>query len=787
MSGSERRHGHREAPPKRTLPQLIAIGIFALMALGAPLAFGAVDRLPQIVLLLLLLIGILVQPPAVVPLSRWGNRLAITFVALMLFKEFAPAGWFGATVWRSTVTREFGLQLPVTHHPEPGRAIEGLLAGTVAMIWFLWVRRLAAERENRALLAMILVAAAVVVAVVSFVTRAPGSDAIYGLRFTPGWSGFGPFPNRNHSACYFAMSALVGCGCVAWAGRRKKWLQLGASLLAVAVILVALLTTESRGGVVAFSAGFGAFLLLCILKVRSKRSLAVAFGAVLIFGAIALVFGAQVFARFQAKETSNISNATRVLVWQDAIGMWRDAPLLGHGLGGFASIFPLYQKFELENQIAIHPESSWLQWLTEVGAVPVLLAVVAAFLFLSSQLRHTFARHRSFFLHASGFAVVACLLVHALFDVPAHRWGTVGFALAALAIACPISLAGRRVYEPRQTALVPLVIVLYWAVPLLTSGAPWSPTALIKLIARHTVPPGVPLAELQGGLRWFPLNADLHQSTAFRLLRLHGREEPTGWQRHFAIAARLLPGSWDLTIGQARAVQRLSPVLALPYWQKTVARGGIHRDEVLASAWQETARSPAARAAWGRYVEANPSLLLAFARLVPEPQQGYYYGRWWKVRSSAKDYSEPEIRDFYALAPRWGQREQLDEWIARHPEREKKDFLAWATLLHAWGDDTHAWQLLAAHVPEPPFPAKAPTVPRPRLETVWRTTPQNLVNAQQLAQACDLAGDAAQRDEVLLAVATDPKSPPWFVEKAAHILARQRKIPEAVALLLRLP
>ena len=27
---------------------------------------------------------------------------------------------------------------------------------------------------------------------------------IFGLRYTPGWLGFGPFPNRNHTACFFA-------------------------------------------------------------------------------------------------------------------------------------------------------------------------------------------------------------------------------------------------------------------------------------------------------------------------------------------------------------------------------------------------------------------------------------------------------------------------------------------------------------------------------------------------------------------------------------------------------
>ena len=75
---------------RRSPGQQIALGVFALMAVLVPLLFGAVDRLPQIVLLVLLVIGIVAQPPAVVPLSRWGNRLAIALLALLLIKEFAP-------------------------------------------------------------------------------------------------------------------------------------------------------------------------------------------------------------------------------------------------------------------------------------------------------------------------------------------------------------------------------------------------------------------------------------------------------------------------------------------------------------------------------------------------------------------------------------------------------------------------------------------------------------------------------------------------------------------------
>jgi len=763
-----------------------ALGIFALIVIAGPLLFGAVDRLPQIGLLVLLSLGILALPPAVVPLSRWGNRLAIAFVALLIFKEFAPAQWFGDTSWRTTLTREFSLELPFTHHPEPARAVDGLLVGAIGIVWFLWVRRLAAERPHRAFLAWTLFAAAALVAIVSFSTRHPGSDAIYGLRFTPGWSGFGPFPNRNHSADFFAMSAVLGCGCVTWAASRKKWAAFCAGLGLLVLILIALLTTESRGGLIAFAVGAGVFLIFCLGKIRNRRAVAAVIGAGVLFGAIMLIFGAPVVARFHSHNADEVSVQTRVGVWRDAIGMWRDAPLLGHGLGSFAQIFPLYQKIELENQMALHPESSWLQWLTEIGALPVLLASAGVILFLGRHMREIFGRQSSFFLHAAGISAFLALLVHSLFDVPAHRWGTAGFALAALALACPMRLEGRRVHEARNTAFVPLAVAAFWAVPLLWAVPAWSPLVLIQLIERNgRTPRQVSLDELQNTLRYFPLNPDLHQSVGLRELYLFGLKTPGKWQREFGIAARLQPSSWYLTMAQARACQRVVPSLAFKYWQETIDRGGIHREELLGQAVQETARLPGATAEWDRYVEAHPPLLLTYAQCVPKQEGQYYFDRWWKLRGPAMDLSPAELRDFYALAARWGKREDLDAWMKSHAAWATRDLPAWAALLHARGDDDRAWLLLSAQHPDPAFPATPPAVSRERLEATWRTIPQDFVNAQQLAMADWQFGDTAASDEVILTVARGEKPPPWFVEKAAWVLARAGRTREAVALLLQ--
>ncbi len=84
-----------------------------------------------------------------------------------------------------------------------------------------------------------------------------------------------------------------------------------------------------------------------------------------------------------------------------------------------------------------------------------------------------------------------------------------------------------------------------------------------------------------------------------------------------------------------------------------------------------------------------------------------------------------------------------------------------------------------------PFPVAPPTVRRGVLETTWRTTPENVVNAQQLALVRQRAGEQAGSDEIIVTVAHGENAPPWFVDKAAWILARAGRTGEAVELLLR--
>lgn len=759
-----------------------ALVIYALVVTSAPLLFGAVDRQIQIALTLLLGIGLLFVQPAAPRLSPWMKRLLAALLVVVVAKEFAPSAWFGQTRWHKILTQSYELAFPWTHNPEPGCALDALLVITVGIVWFLWVRTLAADNANRPTLIWSLLVSAALFAIVCLAVR-PGASAsmIYGIRFTPGWTGYGPFPNRNHTACFLAMGALLGCGCLARAAVRRLQLQIVVSFISLLLIFVALLESKSRGGLVAFAIGLGLFGLLTLFKLRSRVAFASAAAGALAFALLFLAFGSQVASRFHSGDDAGIPSNVRWNVWADAVAMWKDAPLFGHGLDSFGQIFPMYQTLKLENQIVLHPESSWLQWLAELGAVPVLLVAGIFAVFVAKNLRQAFAHQRGFFLRASGFGALTVLGSHAIWDVPAHRWATVGYALAILAIICPLRPGIAPLVFKRKSALVPLGIAAFWALPFFTGFPAWSPSFLTKILS---LPEGLASApELENELRFFPLNPSLHQSLGMKLLADY-KEAPTAWL-HFRIADRLTPSAWPLPAAQAVASRPFSAGMALHFWTVAIERAGHRAEDVFNMACENTSRLAVAAPFWSSYVENNPQLLLSYAQRAPEAEERYYFQLWWKTRAFDPQLMEFEIRNFYDEVARVGSLANLYEWMTHHPDREEDDWKTWAALLHHWNDDATAWKILSRRIREPEYPPAAfPTKPEV-LEAEWLGNPTDVLNAQALAQAYAAGGRGDKSREIILAVAAQEHAPVWFLHKAAYLQAADGRYASAVAALLR--
>lgn len=119
---------------------------------------------------------------------------------------------------------------------------------------------------------------------------------------------------------------------------RRGWLLLGTGF----VILVALLGTASRGGILATALGvFGLFALTVSRRRRhrAERVETIVFVTAAL-GATFLFFGDMIVGRI---ETDGLTDASRFSVYAIAIRAMLDRPLVGFGYGTFADIFPMYR------------------------------------------------------------------------------------------------------------------------------------------------------------------------------------------------------------------------------------------------------------------------------------------------------------------------------------------------------------------------------------------------------------------------------------------------------------
>jgi O-antigen ligase len=761
----------------------LALLVFFLVTTGGLLAFGSVDRAVQIPLVILLGIGLVLQPPRLMQLPGWMNRVMLGLVIILILKELLPAGWFGIPPWRTSIAQDFGVQLPGTHHPEPGRALDGWLAGVIALMWFSWVRALSAGREDRVKAAWILVVSATIVTAASLGLSKISSDSIFGLRYTPEWFGFGPFPNRNHTGSLFAMAVLVGIGCVAHSGAQKRFTLLCAGAIAICVIMAGLLRTNSRGALLALGVGFVFFCVAMVAQARTRKAVSIALAIVLLLGGAALIAGEKTIRRLRATTTQGVpddSSRARIAIWSATLSMAKAAPALGHGVGSFQSIFPFYQDLQMEDVTVKHPESSWLQWLAELGAVPLLILTVVAGAFLAPHLKYAFERRSSFFLAMGGFGAAAVLLAHSLVDVPGHRWGTVGFALAALAVACPASLEVP--IGSRRAALVPLAIAGFWMLPIFTSSPAWSPFQLDRVLSAGAMNPIEHGKEIQAALRWFPLSA--------KLRLLHGKyleaagALPALWQKEYRIAARLVPSSSTICIQIARRTQQVTPSLALHYWQMAIERASLHRPEVFRNAITETKKLKGADETWDSYLDLYPDLLLTYAEERPEsaPQA---FNRWWELRGSKPEpVSTAEEEKFLTLAEKLATVDQVTAW-AQLPNRPVVGMRRLVEFLQEKKAFNKAWEIASREIKEPEYPPALPSDPREALEKRWTENPGDVVNARNYAQVLSTEGEHGKEGEVIERTASSSDAPRWFVDKAAYLNARKQQYPAAVELALR--
>jgi O-antigen ligase len=242
------------------------------------------------------------------------------------------------------------------------------------------------------------------------------------------------FVNRNSFATYAGIGLISTCGFllrlyrheVAASGaplrlRLASFIevtgQAGAALVGGAfLLLVALLLTGSRGGIIATA--FGLFALAVLTFGRGRRRVVEQLGTILVgivlVGVTLFAFG-DIF--LDSLIGRGIGDAGRVAVYLITMRSIMDAPLRGFGYGTFADVFPMYR----DRSIAVQgtweqAHNTYLEVFQGLGLVFGSMLVACVLLLVLRCVKGAATRHENVTIPQLA-ASAACLVgVHALVD-----------------------------------------------------------------------------------------------------------------------------------------------------------------------------------------------------------------------------------------------------------------------------------------------------------------------------------------------------------------------------------
>ncbi len=204
----------------------------------------------------------------------------------------------------------------------------------------------------------------------------------------------GPFVNSDHFANYLALVFPLLLGSLNSqklfvSDRKDRAFKIFCGFGLFAVFL-GLLLSLSRGGWIAAGLGTGSFLWFLRkvpdkLKQQSPARFGLSRFRLGVFGGgvvflLTLVFvgssgRSQIDQRIEETLTFNSGLNDRLLVWEDSLGMIRNFPLLGVGLGAWAELFPRYQHPPWDPLPWEETHNDYLQCLAETGVVGFCLLI----------------------------------------------------------------------------------------------------------------------------------------------------------------------------------------------------------------------------------------------------------------------------------------------------------------------------------------------------------------------------------------------------------------------------
>lgn len=299
-----------------------------------------------------------------------------------------------------------------------------------------------------------------------------------------------PFLSPNTAGTFFGLFSILAIGGVLEAlarGVRAKSLVL--PLVSLLVCLTCMLMTGSRGAITAFAAGALVLLGWTFIAawrrgdrrgVLSPLGLFIASLLVAAFWLSGSVVSERVFAGID-----NAGGSARVVMFDAYVRAIGDAPVFGHGLGGFEFINA--RSARADNAATIMYQNAahnvGLQWILQTGLVGFAgLAVIAGL--IGHDMRRGLDRRRSQrpLIRA---AIVAALFVlgHGMVDFALEIPGFMWLFAWVLGIGAGLATGGRRTSRARGR-WAPIAFSVVFAVGALLSGSAFLDRAQALSIAK---------------------------------------------------------------------------------------------------------------------------------------------------------------------------------------------------------------------------------------------------------------------------------------------------------------
>ena len=446
-----------------------ALAAHALLLGGAGAAIFIAGGAPQGNLGVFLLaagVALTACPPrARVEWRLWGGAAGLVACTGL---AFLPWRWLPVPLWRRVIGAAPAVTLPgsITAAPAETAFWVALLALSLVIGLFALSQPVRARGMISLALAAVITCAAY--ALLAMYAKLSGWHYPFS-----GGATFGFLPNRNHTATLLITGSVVAAGLMSVAFRDRRWAVADAAILgALAGVTALCFFSESRAGVLILLAG-GALWLAGLGGRHRPRGLLAAVAVVTVAaGGLFLAFKSPARDRLLdmvgikvaggAKPTpaptpgptagpptgggSAVAEPSaggapvdppsefRMAIYRDALGMIRDQPWTGTGLGTFAGVFPQYRRESLVEFNALHPESDWLMLMAEAGLPAFLCATMLAGLALRRLAG--LGEHPYWPLRWGIAAAAMAAGLHGAVDVPAHRvaLGWWVLALAGLAL-----------------------------------------------------------------------------------------------------------------------------------------------------------------------------------------------------------------------------------------------------------------------------------------------------------------------------------------------------------------